>query len=266
MPTRGFSSVHPVRGRRHSRVISAAILRRINLHAALRLLRIPVARPSGSASSFTRSRLGRIHKTSFAPVKYNRRAAGRFGARRHRPRNPRRCRGRRQLILYHLATRLVFHLPSCIALRRHCPRHATRGHREHSLRKIQRRFPASIQRMSRHNRRSTIRGPHPHAGDWPPPPDSGTSLYASWTPHPAHSRLKQPSAVVIGQPPPRIPAEKGPAKKWIVIPRTIIKWRPSQPHSKWPPAASITSHRKPRSIRVQIAVPGNVARAIGQRQ
>ena len=115
--------------------------------------------------------------------------------------------------------------------------------------------------MRRHNPHSARR-PHPHSRHRSPTSNAARSERTRRAPHPAHARPKQPSAVVIRQPAPGLSADKAPAKKRVEVPRSVIKWRPAHSNSIRPPAVSITRHREPRSVCIEVRIARGVAGGI----
>src|SRR5207245_3028491 len=103
-------------------------------------------------------------------------------------------------------------------------------HRENSLRQINRRFALHVQWMRRHQAEQTSFRPDEYARHWPErnksiKPKSAKSK--SRRPQPSIKWVKYPSAVVIGQPSPRLRADKCRAVNRISEPTPASKRRPS---------------------------------------
>ncbi len=77
-------------------------------------------------------------------------------------------------------------------------------------------------------------------------------------PKPSKHGIKNPAAIVIGQPAPRLVADKAPAIRRIHEPTAAVEGRPTQPDSIRPPAIAVAPDRVPRAVGVKISEAGRV--------
>ena len=68
----------------------------------------------------------------------------------------------------------------------------------------------------------------------------------------AATTIKEPAAVMIGRPAPRLRANPGPAKTRIVDPLPGCERRPANSRTKRPPAVSVTAAIQEGSVRVEV--------------
>lgn len=82
-------------------------------------------------------------------------------------------------------------------------------------------------------------------------------------PNPANARLEKPRAVMIGEPAPRLIADKAPTEEGILEPATVCKGRPSQADAERLPAVTKAGDGKPGAVGIEIAIAGGVRRGVG---
>lgn len=187
--------------------------------------------------------------------------AGRAFAGIHGTSYARRSRGRAGFGGQSFARRFLHHFPFGRGFE--CGlRGAAIRQRHDALRQVHRRFAADVERMAGHYA-NIISGAHKSRGDgmefsgWQASPESGGS------PEPTDARLKDPAAVVVREPAPRLISDEGPSERGIEKPVAVIEGRPADAGSKGAPAVAKTADGIEAAVGVEVAEPGRVGGRIG---
>jgi len=122
-------------------------------------------------------------------------------------------------------------------------------HRENAASQIDGRFAANIERVGRHDAEQAGAIANEGASHG----QIACESVSTRRPEPAEARIKNPAAVVIGQPAPRLIANETEAPERIVVPASISKRAPAHTDAIRAPAVAESRDGVPGAVGVQIS-------------